>query len=191
MIKFHKRHSIFTKIKDNHNNSRQLYKIISSLTGQDNTNPLPEAQSDQELAEQFAEFFLQKIETICEKFNNIALHTTEPSDVPQLTKFSPISELDLCKIIKAMPSKSCELDFMGTDKIKEVLHICIPSITKIVNLSLEKGAFSNLWKTVIVKPLIKVKKRHNTHKLLTSKQSVLHIQSGRNMHTATAHTTLQ
>ena len=43
MIKFYKRHSIFTKIKDNHNNPRQLYKIISSLIGQDNTNPLPDA----------------------------------------------------------------------------------------------------------------------------------------------------
>ena len=64
-------------MKDNHNNPRQLYKIISSLIGQDNTNPLPDAQSDQELAEQFAEFFLQKIETIQEKFNNIAPHTTE------------------------------------------------------------------------------------------------------------------
>ena len=88
-----------------------------------------------------------------------ALHTTEPNDIPQLTKFSSISEPDLCKIIKAMPSKSCELDYMGTDKIKEVLHTCIPSITKIVNLSLEKGAFSNQWKTAIVKPLIKAKKK--------------------------------
>ena len=157
MMKFYKRHSIFKKIKDNHNNPRQLYKIISSLVGQDNTNPLPDAQSDQELAEQFAEFFLQKIETIWEKFNNIALYKTEPDPIPQLNKFSPINEIDLCKIIKAMPSKSCELDYMGTDKIKEVLHTCLPSITKIVNLSLEKGTFSNQWKTAIVKPLIKAK----------------------------------
>ena len=58
-----------------------------------------------------------------------------------------------------MPSKSCELDYMGTDKIKEVLHTCLPSITKIVNLSLEKGTFSNQWKTAIEKPLIKAKKK--------------------------------
>ena len=58
-----------------------------------------------------------------------------------------------------MPSKSCELDHMGTDKMKEVLHTCLPSITKIVNLSLEKGTFSNQWKTAIVKPLIKAKNK--------------------------------
>ena len=80
MIKFYKRHSIFTKIKDNHNNPRQLYKIISSLIGQDNTNPLPDAQSNQELAEQFAEFFLQKIETILEE-NSTTLHCTRQSQM--------------------------------------------------------------------------------------------------------------
>ena len=116
---------------------RQLYKIISSLIGQDNTNPLPDAQSDQELAEQFAEFLLQKIETIQEKFN-ITPHMTEPNDIPQLTKFSPISELDLCKIIKAMPLKSCDLDYIGTDKIKELLHTCIPLITKLSTYHLKK-----------------------------------------------------
>ena len=66
-----------------------------------------------------------------------------------------MSESDLLKIRKAMPLKSCELGYMETDKIKEVLHTCIPSITKIVKLSLDKGAFSNQWKTAIVKPLIK------------------------------------
>ena len=62
-----------------------------------------------------------------------------------------------------MPTKSCKLDYMGTDKIKAVLHTCIPSITQIVNLSLDKGAFSNQWKTAIVKPLIKAKKKETTH----------------------------
>ena len=154
MTKFNKRHNIFIKIKDNDNNTRQLYKITSDLTGQNYTNPLLESHSDQELAEHFAEFFLQKMETICKKVNSTTPYTTEPSDVPQLTKFSSISKSDLLKIIKAMPTKSCELDYMGTDKIKELLHTCIPSISKIFNLSLDKGAFSIQWKTTIVKPLI-------------------------------------
>ena len=84
--------SLSTKIKDNHNRTRQLYKIISDLTGQNDINPLPESHSDQELAEDFAEFFLQKIKAICEKFNNITPDITEPSDVLQLTTFSPVSE---------------------------------------------------------------------------------------------------
>ena len=127
--------------------------------GQDNTNPLPEAHSDQDLAEHFAEFFLQKIETICIKFNDITPYTTGAINVLQLTKFSPIDEPGLLKKIRTMPSKSCELDYMGIDKMKGILHTCIESITKIVNLSLNKGTFSNQWKAAIVKSLIKDKKR--------------------------------
>ena len=97
MMKFHKRHNIFTQIKDNHNNNRQLYNIISDLTEQNNTNPLLQSCSDQELAEHFAEFFLQKNRKYSQKFNNTTPYITEPSDVPQLRKFSPISESDLLK----------------------------------------------------------------------------------------------
>ena len=62
-----------------------------------------------------------------------------------------------------MPTKSSKLDYMGIDKMKAVLHTCISSITKIVNLSLHKCAFSNKWMTGIVKPIIKVKKKVTTH----------------------------
>ena len=75
MMKFQKRYNTFTRIKNNYNNTRKLYKIISNLTGQDKTNPLSEAHSDQELAEHFAEFFLQNIETICK--NAMILHHTQ------------------------------------------------------------------------------------------------------------------
>ena len=72
--------------------------------------------------------------------------------------FSPVSESDLLKIIKAK-TKACELDFMGTDKLKEVIHTCILSVTKIINLSFDKGVFSDQWKTAVVKPLIKAIKK--------------------------------
>ena len=98
--------------------------------GQNDINSLPESDSDQTLVEDFAKFFLHKIEAICEKFHNVTPYRTGLCDVPQLTTFSPVSESNLLKIIKAMPTKSCELDYMQTDKIKEILHTYIPSITK-------------------------------------------------------------
>ena len=88
-----------------------------------------------------------------------------------------------------MPLKSCELDYMGTDKIREVLHTCIPSITKIVNLSFEKCCFQQPMENCHCKSSYQSKK--SIHKPETSKQSVLHIQGGRKMHTTTNHTTLQ
>ena len=62
-----------------------------------------------------------------------------------------------------MPTKSCELDYIGMDKLKEVVHKCIPSTTKIINKSLDKGAFSDQWKTAVVKPLIKAIKKDTAH----------------------------
>ena len=54
-----------------------------------------------------------------------------------------------------MPTKSCELDVISTKLLKQVLHSCIPAITKIINLSLDKGEFSLQWKSAVVQPLIK------------------------------------
>ena len=42
-----------------------------------------------------------------------------------------------------------------TDKLKEIQHAGINTITKIVNISLTNGEFCNQWKTAIIKPLIK------------------------------------
>ena len=54
-----------------------------------------------------------------------------------------------------MKNKSCKLDTIPMDKIKEIQDSCINTITKIVNISLTNGEFCDQWKTAIVKPLIK------------------------------------
>ena len=54
-----------------------------------------------------------------------------------------------------MRNKSCELDVILTDKLKEIRDACINTITKIVNFSLTNGEFWNQWKITIIKPLIK------------------------------------
>ena len=54
-----------------------------------------------------------------------------------------------------MPTKSCEFDIVSTKVFKQVLHSCLPAITKIINLSLDKGEFSMQWKSAVVRPLIK------------------------------------
>ena len=59
MIKFNKRHTIHM-INENKNDTRRLYKIVHTLTGQNSKNPLLKATSDVDLAEEFADFFLQK-----------------------------------------------------------------------------------------------------------------------------------
>ena len=54
-----------------------------------------------------------------------------------------------------MNNKSCELDIISIDKLKEILDSCIGTITKIVNISLTTGQFCDQWKTAIIKSLLK------------------------------------
>ena len=54
-----------------------------------------------------------------------------------------------------MSLKTCQLDIIPTDKLKEVLEGCLPAITHIANSSIDTSSFCEEWKEAIVKPLIK------------------------------------
>ena len=53
-----------------------------------------------------------------------------------------------------MKSKSCELDRIPTQVLKDMLPLVLPTIMQIVNLSLSQGIFSETWKIAIVWPLL-------------------------------------
>ena len=54
-----------------------------------------------------------------------------------------------------MPSNTCQLDIIPTDKLKEVLEGCLPAITHITDSSLDTSSSCEEWKEAIVKPLVK------------------------------------
>ena len=72
-----------------------------------------------------------------------------------ISKFEMVSESEVAECIRSMASKSCELDAIPTRILKQVLNIVIEPITRIVNVSLEKGIFASKWKTAIVHPILK------------------------------------
>ena len=159
MFRFKKRHSLFTMIEINSKDAKKLYKLVSHLMGQKQENPLPEEDDDTKLAEPFGEFFLSKFINIRKLFHNIPPYETQQDTVPRLDKFST-SKADLKTIINQMPNKSCQLDILKkTATLKKVIDTCIPAITRVINLSLDKGGFYANWKTAVVKLLIKVRQK--------------------------------
>ena len=75
-------------------------------------------------------------------------------------KHRPLENLTLMedkvtKVIMSMASKSCEINPVPTNLLKEILPQVIKPITKIINTSLELGVFASQWKVAIVKPLLK------------------------------------
>ena len=156
MLEFQKRHYIVTKVEEATTDSRQLFELVGTLLGHKEENLLPEATSDSILAEESAGIFHDKIDNIRSRSNTTAPYKPEEKcDVPLLNKFMPISATQLEKTITSMPSKTCALDIMPTARLKEVLETILPSITHIVDKSLDQGEFYTSWKEALVKPLVK------------------------------------
>ena len=155
MLKFKKNNCLHKIIKANARDTRKLFKVVSEITGSNKLNPTPDAPSDKELAGSFAKFFKQKIDDIRNQFNHIPQYKVPPKETQTLKSFGTITENDLLKLIMGMPTKTCASDIVPTKLLKEVLPATIPALTKIVNLSIKNGVFSEKWKSAIVKLLIK------------------------------------
>ena len=136
--------------------SKKLYSLINNLTTKPDPTPWPDHKDKETLANEFADYFQDKILQIRKRFNGIPQHE-EPTDysVPQLRKFAPMTIKEVTLIIKHMKTKSCELDDIPTDVLKQMLPWVIELITKIVNMSLEEGVFCINWKLAVVRPLLK------------------------------------
>ena len=96
-------------------------------------NPMPPNKTNEELANEFANHFLDKIEKIRSKLTTTKPYTPKAYNTPALWRFTTLNEDQLYKVIMDMPTKSCELDIISTKLLKQVLHSCIPAITKIIN----------------------------------------------------------
>ena len=125
---------------------------------------LPANNNLEDLCEEFADFFAEKIVKIrldLEKevaTGNIST-TKSGNQVPtinhELNKFHAVTEEYIEKLVNNMATKSCELDAMPTWLLKESLDILLPTLTTIVNLSLEQSTVPMQFKKALLKPLIK------------------------------------
>ena len=58
-------------------------------------------------------------------------------------------------VLKRSPTKSCNLDPVPTNLLKDYSHVILPVITKIINQSLSSGIFPSTFKTALIRPLLK------------------------------------
>ena len=88
------------------------------MFGNKNENPLPTGTTNDQLADDFADFFLNKIDKIREGFRNILAYQPRQLDTPNLKKFTPLTQSQPAKIVKAMLAKTSHLDIIPTDRLK-------------------------------------------------------------------------
>ena len=143
-------------ISENKGNQRILFHTIDKLLHCKNDVVLPTSSSDEHLAERFADYFINKITTIhTNLLRSDAVFLHQPAGTEsELFEFYPISAKSVEAILGSSPSKCCCLDPLPTWLLKEHLHLLLPPITNIVNMSLG-STFPSLFKKSIIVPLLK------------------------------------
>ena len=155
LLKSTKLSSTSELVKQCKGDSKKLYKLLGNLTGKVTENPLPPESNDQVLADRFADYFMEKIMTIREQLDKENLFSPNPQHVETLSSFRPLAEEEVESIVKSLSSKSCELDVIPTNLLKDILPSILPIITRLINTSLREGLYVETWKLAIVRPLLK------------------------------------
>ncbi len=131
-------------IDDNSDDPKILFKVINKALHKNQDNPMPPGKDNQKLADEFADFFTDKISNIRIKIQQDPLsdipHTEQRRYVKQLTKFRELTEDEVKVLLKKSSNKHCELDPIPTNLLKICIGDLLPLITKIINLSLRLGS---------------------------------------------------
>ena len=147
--------TISTKVKECGNDTKRLYNLVNNITGRVRVNPMPPGKSDENLAEEFADYFLNKINKIRDDLANCPTYSPSSTCTHELSCFNSVTEEEVKKQIRSMPTKSCESNTISTKLFKQCIDKLGPVITSIVNLSLTEGEFTEDWKSAIVRPMLK------------------------------------
>ena len=141
-----------------------FFKAINSICGMKPERVLPSHDNSGELADQFANFFVEKIDTIRKDLDayGAAVSDPLPHDTPispvSFRSFEPLQIDDVRRVIMAAPSKSCALDPIPTPLLISCSDVLVPVITDIVNMSLTTGILPTSLKNALVLPILK---KHN------------------------------
>ena len=94
--------------------TKSFKKLTAHLAGTNTDNPLPSHDSDESLANHFADYFISRIDKSHENFIGIQVFAPEVTDVPIFKEFTPLTPCQVTKFVADMQTKSYELDPIPT-----------------------------------------------------------------------------
>ena len=86
------------------------YAFVNCIIGRASESPMPKSHCDEQLAEEFEDYFMVKIKKILDSLKDYPIYKPEHWDIKLLREFQPLTEQEMSKIIGTMASKSCEID---------------------------------------------------------------------------------
>ena len=149
------------KIEGCHSDQRKLFSLINSVSKPKEKIGYPIATSIPELANEFSNFFVTKIESIREELDSIETDATTSDyfssyeSKKEFSNFEILSEQQASELIIKSPNEQCIADPLPKWIIKACIDVLLPFITHIINLSLQNGSFAGAWKEAFIIPLLK------------------------------------
>jgi len=86
---------------------------------------------------------------------SISPHFPPPFTPPNFSSFTCVTTNEVSKLFSQSPDTNCDLDHIPASLQKQCSHILLPTITKIINLSLSTGIFPDQFKNCSVHPHLK------------------------------------
>ena len=132
-----------------------LFRATDELLRKNATPPFPTASTDQ-LPSYFLDFFTSMIMKIKENFDVSNENVQHPLSVGlYLSNFQALSEDEVKSVLENCPLKTCELDPVASTLLKDILDLVLPSITAIINSSLQPSIVPDSFKKAVVRPQLK------------------------------------
>ena len=114
-----KRDVISSKVMDCGKDTQKLYALVNNLLGTRKENSLPSTDSPEELAENFSNFFFEKVEKIWQELNSHSKYIPPDRETPEFN-FVPMTKKEVLSIIRGMPAKYCNLDPIPSQVLKDL-----------------------------------------------------------------------
>ena len=136
---------------------KQLFSVTDELLGNSIDKTLPTIYEREQLPEKFSSYFTTKIQNIRSNFNDVSSHVDDKIAYSgaSFEVFEPVSEDFIKRLIINSPKKSCELDPFVISCLVPCIDEFLPSITMIINNSLQHGYVPTCYKKALIRPLLK------------------------------------
>ena len=140
--------------------SRAMFKALNTALHRKRPSRMPPDTDDCTLAEEFSTFFKEKIQKIRDKLDDIDVQPQNDQrnstrHTKLMTDFKQLTEAEVEKLIRASPTKHCQLDPVPMWLFKECIKEFLPIVTEILNCSLKTGVMPDQLKQAIIKPQLK------------------------------------
>lgn len=138
------------------NKTKTIFKLFKSWTT--TATKLPERDSNDALANEFQQFFINKVKSISESFATSQVRDSRQRSLHlqwELSSFVPVDTPEVVEVLTASPESTCSLDILPTNLLKQCKVEIAETLTQIFNTSLSSGIVPDCWKKAIVRPLLK------------------------------------